>query len=170
MQDHPAFFMFVFPCPMPCWCVPQLLHMDHYYCTVIIMADAIQEDDGIPAAAEFSEPFLPDESPAGPLPHKQDPGGPRYAAFPSSSGPTTQPPAANHGVSAEQDHTLLTQHTLEMFSGHKHLVHEEQPLELITFHNDHEGALSKFITFLNSTVYENQKLIHTSTESANIFS
>lgn len=62
----------------------------------------LQEDDGIPAAAELGEPYLPDGSEAGPLPHKREvPDGTRYTAFPPSSGPASQPqpPASNQGVS-----------------------------------------------------------------------
>lgn len=58
------------------------------------------EDDGIPAAAELGEPYLPDGSEAGPLPHKREvPDGTRYTAFPPSSGPASQPqpPASNQG-------------------------------------------------------------------------
>ena len=54
----------------------------------------------MPAAGEFAEPFLPDDSQAGPLPHKQQaPGDGRYASFPPSSGAASQPPPANQGVS-----------------------------------------------------------------------
>ncbi len=68
----------------------------------------MQEDDGIPAA-EFDEPFLPDGSSAGPLPHKQEPpDSTRYQAFPpSSSGPPTQPPPSNPGVSPVQRALIL---------------------------------------------------------------
>lgn len=57
-----------------------------------------QEDDAISAAtSEFGEPFVPDGSQAGPLPHKQEIPDTRYSQFPPSAGPA--PPTHNHGVS-----------------------------------------------------------------------
>lgn len=58
----------------------------------------LQEDDGIPAAAELLEqPYMPENSKAGPLPHKEDPGSARYGTAPTSTPP--QNPPANQGVS-----------------------------------------------------------------------
>lgn len=53
----------------------------------------VQEDDGLPAAAEIAEPYMPNGSQAGPLPHKETP------FSPPSVPPSQVPPTANKGVS-----------------------------------------------------------------------
>ncbi len=47
----------------------------------------MQEEDGIPAVADFSEPFMPDGSQAGPLPQKDS-----SRSFPPGPGPPPSGP------------------------------------------------------------------------------
>ena len=77
------------------------------YTQIIVLLSVVQEDDGIPAAAEFAEGFIPDNSQAQSLPHKQVPESTRYAEFPSSSGHPPQPPAAKQGVSCYACRSIL---------------------------------------------------------------
>ena len=65
---------------------------------MLVRMAAKQEDDAISAVASgLDEPFVPDGSQAGPLPHKKEIHDTRYSAFPPSAGPA--PPTHNHGVS-----------------------------------------------------------------------
>lgn len=76
---------------------------------------AEQEDDVMQAAAGLGEPYIPNGSQGGPLPHKQEVPDPRYTPFPSASGSANKPPPANtQGVSIRKLGPLLYKGVFDM--------------------------------------------------------